>query len=188
MHGAAPHSFCQWMLLSFQTTAMKILLAILTLGLVEMTLHAETLAQMAAESAEISVDRMMKTPLITTPGEKNWLQVPTSLTKFKAQIFTPLKDQEGQADIVVIKDGFMLLACNYADQGSDLGNWRAHVTDQTGMEKKGWQVLTEHELGGKLVQGDHRVQVIFYKKVIRGEHFILRCNKYDPPYEIVLQR
>jgi hypothetical protein len=154
----------------------------------ELGARAETLAQMAAEPAGISVERMKSIPLVVSAGEKNWMQVPDKLTTHLASIFKPDKDKEGIADILVQKDGFLLLACNYDYQGNRLGNWKAHVSDAVAMKRKGWKLLSESELGGKLIQGDKRQQVIFYKRVSRGEHLYLRCNKYDPPYPIVLKR
>jgi hypothetical protein len=42
------------------------------------------------------------------------------------------------------------------------------------------------ELGGILVKGDNRAQVVFSKQVRKGDSFRIRCNKYDPPFPILL--
>lgn len=44
---------------------------------------------------------------------------------------------------------------------------------------------TAKDLGGALVKGDNREQVVFVKRVETGERGRLRCNKHDPPFFIV---
>jgi hypothetical protein len=52
--------------------------------------------------------------------------------------------------------------------------------------ENGWQRLSEEDVGGPLIHGSGREQVIFVKQLRKGEELRLRCNKYDPPFLIVL--
>jgi len=51
---------------------------------------------------------------------------------------------------------------------------------------KGWHLFSKNEAGGILVKGDGKTQEVFAKKVKKGDKERIRCNKYDPPYLILL--
>ncbi|MGH8045676.1 MAG: hypothetical protein ACREKL_00390 [Chthoniobacterales bacterium] len=144
------------------------------------------LQEMAANPAGLDVARMKEVPLAIGKGPKAWMEIPKQLTAKSANIFKPDKDMQGHTEFSVTHEGYVLLACNYSYQGNPSGDWQKDVMTERDFKRKGWRVLTKSALGGLLVQGDGRVQVIFWKKVKAGERYDLRCNKYDPPYPILL--
>jgi hypothetical protein len=165
----------------------KSAIAILFAALGTALAQAASLSEMAASPAGLDVARMTEVRLELSPGPKGWMQVPKNLAIDAANIFKPEKDGQGHTELRVTKDGYVLLACNYSYQGNPSGNWQKDVWTEQQFKRKGWRVLSKSVLGGLLVQGDGREQVIFWKKVKAGETYNLRCNKYDPPYPILLR-
>jgi hypothetical protein len=98
----------------------------------------------------------------------------------------PSASTNGAADIEITADGYLLLACNWDYQGNQSGDWEKERWTEGKFKSKGWDRLSKNELGGELVKNDNRAQTIFFKRVKKGEHLRLRCNKYDPPYPILL--
>lgn len=129
---------------------------------------------------------MAPTWFIEGADKWNWSKVPSSLKERGAVVFIPSAPTNGVADFKITKDGYLLLACNYDDQGNRGGNWDEEVWDEKHFKEQGWQRLTESDLGGALVKSDNRAQLILAKQMHRGETMRLRCNKYDPPFPILL--
>jgi len=163
------------------------LMVIACLAMVLCAARAASLSEMASDPAQVRGVGMQASPLVVSPGDKGWAEIPPQLTAHHAMILRPLKDQLGHAVLTVTKSGYLLLACNYARQGNASGDWKKSVWTERDFKKREWGVADKKALGGELVQGDGRVQVIFYKKVRKGEVLDLRCNKYDPPYPILLR-
>ncbi|MEX2578153.1 MAG: hypothetical protein WD342_03775 [Verrucomicrobiales bacterium] len=146
-------------------------------------IHAATLA---TNPARIEAARMTEVPLVLSEVKKGWIEIPLLLKTWSATIFKPDADQLGVARIKVLESGYLLLACNFDYQGNRSGDWTREVMSRNDFLKGGWKELEASRLGGELIQQDNRSQVIFYKQVQKGETFSLRCNKYDPPYPILL--
>lgn len=144
----------------------------------------------AATPAAITVINMEPRPLVKSSDENGWLTVPDNLTRYAASIYFPVQGQgggtNGVADITVVKSGYLLLACNYYYQGNSSGDWQKEVWDAKEFKRKGWRPLTKTDLGGLLLNHGNQEQTVFYKKVEAGQNVRLRCNKYQPPYPIVL--
>jgi hypothetical protein len=98
----------------------------------------------------------------------------------------PRANTNGIADITVNGDGYFIVACNYDYEGNQQGDWKKDVWDERKFKSKGWNVLGKTELEGQLVSGGNLTQILFLKKVKKGEELHLRCNKYNPPYPIVV--
>ena len=79
-----------------------------------------------------------------------------------------------------------MLAVNYDYQGNKDGDWDKEVWTARDFKSKGWNQLDAKELGGDLVKADGRAQTIFAKRLKKGTKDRIRCNKYDPPYVILL--
>ncbi len=136
--------------------------------------------------ATIEIINMSPAPLVAGTDQKGWAKVPAQLTANGASIFMPTGGTTGVADIKVTGDGYLLVACNYDYQGNKGGKWDDEDWDERKFKTKGWHMMSKNELGGDLVKGDGRQQTVFSKQVRKGETFRLRCNKYDPPYPILL--
>lgn len=149
-------------------------------------MHAADLQAIAKTSATISVLNMQPVPLVISADKTGWARIPTLLSNNGATIFAPTASTNGAADIEVTADGYLLLACNWDYQGNQSGDWEKERWTESKFKSKGWDRLNKNELGGELVKNDNRAQTIFVKRVKKGEHLRLRCNKYDPPYPILL--
>lgn len=136
--------------------------------------------------ASISVVNMQPVPLVVSASKEGWARIPTALENKGATIYSPTASTNGVADIEVSADGYLLLACNWDYQGNQSGEWEKERWTESKFKAKGWSRLSKNELGGELVKNDNRAQTLFFKKVKKGEKFRLRCNKYDPPYPILL--
>jgi hypothetical protein len=147
---------------------------------------AADLRAIAKTSATISVLNMQPVPLVISADKNGWARIPTALLNSGATIFTPTASTNGAADIVIEADGYLLLACNWDYQGNQSGDWEKERWTESKFKSKGWERLSKKELDGELVKNDNRAQTIFFKRVKKGEHLRLRCNKYDPPYPILL--
>ncbi len=135
--------------------------------------------------AELDVFNMEPIPLSAGVGKKAWVRIPDQLEQQSMLIYMPTGPCNGVADYKVTRAGFLLVACNYDYQGHGNGDWQKRSWEVDDFKDNGWRELTEAQLGGVLVKGDNREQIIFIKRVSEGENGRLRCNKYDPPYFIV---
>ncbi len=150
-------------------------------------LHAVDLSEIAAAPAAINAVKMEPTKLAVSAEKKGWLAVSDGLLSHSAVIYRPVIDHLGIADFTVTRSGYLLLACNFDYQGNESGEWQKEAWDERKFKLKGWKALKNSALGGALIQSDKREQILFWKKVSAGERFVLRCNKYDPPYPIVFR-
>ncbi len=151
--------------------------------------YAADFEGMKRTPAQIEVVNMQPTPLVESPDKKGWARVPAQLTKYKATVYMPAEGgTNGVADIKVTGDGYLMVACNYDYQGNTQGKWDEEDWNESYFKKKGWRKLSKTELGGILVKGDNREQVIFYKQLKKGDALRIRCNKYDPPFPILLPK
>ena len=149
--------------------------------------YGVNLEKLASEAATIKAVVMNPVDLETGEGKKAWIEIPELLDVHNATIFEPDRDQLGVAEFRVTKGGYVLLACNFDYQGNPSGGWVDEALSKEEFRRMGWREIRKpKKIGGLLVQSDKRVQTIFFKKVHRGEYFNLRCNKYDPPYPILL--
>jgi hypothetical protein len=124
--------------------------------------------------------------LLTASEESGWERVPPALEKRPAYIHSDREDTyNGVADIDVTRDGILLVACNYGDQGNGGGDWDEKRWTKEQFIENGWTLVPDEDLGGVLVKKGGREQVVFLKHVKNGENYRLRCNKYDPPFAIV---
>jgi hypothetical protein len=166
---------------------MNILFHIITIaGAVCAITRAPDLKSIKRTPARIEVINMQPTPLVAGTDKKGWAAVPAELTKHGALIYMPSGSTNGVADIKVTGDGFLMLAVNFDYQGNSGGKWRDEVWSEKKFATNGWHLLSETELGGVLVNGGNRAQVIFAKQLRKGETLRIRCNKYDPPYPLLL--
>jgi hypothetical protein len=138
-------------------------------------------------SAQIKVLHMEPVPLAVGSDAKGWAKIPDQLASRGAVIFMPSGNTDGVAVIEVTGDGILLLACNFDYQGNSSGDWKKDLWSQRNFRTRGWKQMSQSQLGGELVKGDKRAQVIFSKHVRKGDAFRLRCNKYDPPFAILLK-
>lgn len=149
-------------------------------------LQAADWGTMERDPARIEVLNMQPVPLVVSSDKKGWARVPDQFINNRAVIYMPTGGTEGVADIKVLADGYLLVACNYEYQGNKGGNWDEEAWNEKKFKAKGWHLMSKSEVGGVLVKGDGRDQVILSKQVHRGESIRIRCNKYDPPYPILL--
>ena len=164
---------------------MKTLLSCLLL--LPSLLHAADWRTLAKTPATISVVNMKPAPLAVSAHKEGWARIPAVLTTNGATIFMPSASTNGVADIEVQADGYLFIACNWDYQGNQSGEWEKERWTESRFKSKGWDRLTKGELGGELVSNNsNRVQTLFFKKVKKGERLRLRCNKYDPPFPILL--
>ncbi len=135
---------------------------------------------------EITVLFMKPKPLVVNEEKIGWARVPAMFSDRDAVIYMPENEHLGAADIQVMSDGYLFLACNWDYQGNQSGDWATEAWDEQKFQSEGWKKLTKEELGGDLIRNNNRVQKVFVKAVKKGEALRLRCNKYDPPYPILL--
>ena len=110
-----------------------------------------------------------------------WARVPNALVG--ASIFaTPPTGANGIADFKVTKSGQIYLALNYDYQGNSSGGWTEERWMPGDFMAAGWAQVR----GAQMVAWSNRTYSIFTRKVEQGEQFRLRCNKYEPPYVILL--
>lgn len=142
----------------------------------------------AKSPAEITVLQMQPQPLTVSADENGWARVPPMLSQHGAVVFMTPNKSLGIADIQVTADGYLLIACNWDYQGNSSGDWDKEAWDERKFRSKGWDKLTKGELGGELIRNNNnRVQTLFFKRVKKGDSFRLRCNKYTPPFPILLR-
>jgi hypothetical protein len=110
-----------------------------------------------------------------------WARVPEIL--LGALIYTgDWKRSNGVADFKVTQSGRIFLALNYDYQGNGSGNWTEDRLLAGQFMARGWAQVR----GAEMVAWNNRSFSIFTRVCEQGEHFRLRCNKYEPPYVIVL--
>lgn len=158
-------------------------LAILAVSIAEAS--AVDLDVVKRTPARIEVVNMQPVALSAGTDKKGWARVPANLTKNGAVVYMPTGNTNGVADIRVMVDGYLLLACNYDYQGNSGGSWDEEDWNERKFRSKGWRKLSKGDLGGDLVKGDNREQIVFVKQVRKGDALRIRCNKYDPPFPIV---
>lgn len=164
----------------------------LLLTLAVFVLHAQAQGAdwnaIAKSPAEITVLQMQPQPLTVSADENGWARIPPMLLQHGAVVFMTPNKYLGVADIQVTADGYLLIACNWDYQGNSSGDWDKEVWDERKFRSKGWDKLMKGELGGELIKNkNNRVQTLFFKRVKKGDTFRLRCNKYDPPFPILLR-
>jgi hypothetical protein len=175
------------------STKMKthfIALALLATSLVPAL--AADLPELAASPAAISVKNGKLVPLVVSTEKKGWAKIPPELAAFKPTIFAPNNGVQGNGaqgftEFDVLADGYVLIACNFEKQGNPSGDWTKDAWSEDDFKNHGWLALDPSALTGSLTRGDDRQQIIFYKKVQKSETYHLRCNKYDPPFPLLLQ-
>lgn len=164
----------------------RFLLCLLISLPVQLSLAADWDA-IAKAPPEIAVLQMKVKPLVVSADKDGWARIPDMLSQRGAVIYMPDDGHLGVADIQVISDGYLFIACNWDYQGNQSGDWDKDAWDERKFKSKGWDKLTKGELGGELIRNNNgRVQTVFVKRVKKGDTFRLRCNKYDPPYPILL--
>jgi hypothetical protein len=139
--------------------------------------------------AKISVINMTSKPLVASGAKEGWAKLPSRFADYDVTIYMPPKGDNttnGVADITVHEDGYLMLACNYDYQGNKSGDWQQDVWDKSKFQSKGWRVIGKGVTGTDLISGQNRAQIIFGKEVKKGDTFRLRCNKYDPPFPILV--
>jgi len=121
---------------------------------------------------------------ITTKDEEGkWARVPEILVG--ASIYTrEVRPSNGVADFTVTKSGRIFLALNYDYQGNSSGGWTNERLSAGQFMARGWAQVR----GAKLISWNNRTYPLFTRVCKEGEHFRLRCNKYEPPYAIVLDK
>lgn len=131
---------------------------------------------------------MQSVPLVPGEGKLGMTEVPKQFLDYQTVIFVPdnLKTDpaNGQAEYEVISDGYLIIACNFGNQGSGT-KLLPYYWPQNQFVANGWNEIAPAEVGGVLVHGGARPQVLFLKRATKGERGHLRCNKYHPPFFIV---
>lgn len=141
---------------------------------------------MKRNPAAIEVVNMQPTPLVASSGKDGWAKIPDQLARYNPVIYKATGGTNGVTDLTVLADGWLIVSCNYDYQGNNSGTWDEEVWSEKKFKAKGWHELSKNELGGVLVKGDNREQTLFCKQVRRGDKLRIRCNKYDPPFPILL--
>lgn len=143
-----------------------------------------------AKPAGVEVKKMKLVPLVVSTNALGWEDVPPVFRERSAQIMAltvPAGVETGVAEYTVRSSGYALIACNFGYQGNNSGDWQSSRWQPSDFAANGWTSIPQTELGGFLTSVDvHRVQVIFWKNLAAGETGRIRCNKYYPPYFIVL--
>ena len=118
----------------------------------------------------------------TENAEKGpWARVPNAL--LGASIYaTPRTGANGTADFTATQSGQIYLALNYDYQGNGSGGWTEERWMAADFMAAGWAQVR----GAQMVAWNNRTYPIFTRKVEKGEKFRLRCNKYEPPYVILI--
>ena len=137
------------------------------------------------EAKPATVDMMLLKPArLKESADKEqgrWARVPNELVG--ASIFaTPPTGANGTADFKVTKGGQIYLALNYDYQGNGSGGWTEERWMPEDFMAAGWAQVR----GAQMVAWNNRTYSIFTRKAEKGEQFRLRCNKYEPPYVILL--
>ena len=94
--------------------------------------------------------------------------------------------KSGYIEYTVKRDGWLLVACNYAYQGNKSGGWIEERWEPKDFEKNGWKHLDSKRMGFAAIDEWNAMSYIFAKFVKAGETQRLRCNKYGAPRLITL--
>ncbi|MBI5395573.1 MAG: SUMF1/EgtB/PvdO family nonheme iron enzyme [Verrucomicrobia bacterium] len=121
-----------------------------------------------------------------------WRRVPQKLKEYNAQILIENRwnggdPRRGVVNFSVKKAGWALLACYFGWAGGP-GDWESERWKEEDFRNHGWRVLKPAHMGGTLISGTDREQVVFTKWLAAGETGRYRCSKYGPPNFIILQR
>ena len=147
---------------------------------------AKPAARLRNASAQVKAIAFEPVILKESNDKNGWQRIPDVFKRRRTVIYTGTGKDNGVADFDVIKDGIIFLACNFDYQGNSSGNWVNTRWTKEQFIENGWTKVPPKQLGGVLVSAGGKEQVIFKKQVKRGENYRLRCNKYEPPYVIVL--
>lgn len=150
------------------------------------SVHAADWEAMKRNPATIEVINMQPTPLVASSDKQGWAKIPDQLAKYNPVVYKPTGGTNGVTDITVLADGWLIVSCNYDYQGNKGGDWDEEVWSEKKFKTKGWHLLSKNELGGLLVKCDNREQSLFSMQVKKGDKLRIRCDKYDPPYPILL--
>jgi hypothetical protein len=136
-----------------------------------------------AKPAAVKMMLLKPARLVETENSEKgpWARVPNAL--LGASIYaTPRTGANGTADFTVTKSGQIYLALNYDYQGNGSGGWTEERWMAADFMAAGWAQVR----GTQMVAWNNRTYPIFTRKVEKGETFRLRCNKYEPPFVILL--
>ncbi len=135
-------------------------------------------------AAEIEVKGLEGIPLVAGKEKGDWKDLPKLFRKGAVIFGKAAKDgtpTRGVADITVKRSGVMYVVCDYHYQGNSGGGWMETRWTKDQFVKNGWKFV------GDLEKNSGNKFPVFMKKVKAGEKYSLRCNKYSPPYPIVVK-
>ncbi|MBL68207.1 MAG: hypothetical protein CMO74_07110 [Verrucomicrobiales bacterium] len=92
------------------------------------------------------------------------------------------KRTNGNADFEITRTGRVYLALNYDYQGNSSGGWTEERLSAGQFMARGWAQVK----GMEIIGWNNRSHQIFTRECRKGETFRLRCNKYEPPYIILM--
>jgi len=124
-------------------------------------------------------------------GKYTWTGVPQKLIDNDARIYLQDGFPNGLSKFTVTREGWLIVGVNYSYQGNSGGDWQKERWDLEKFQSEGWAVIKDEDSGGRLVKDndartEERSQTLLARFVEKGESFRLRCNKYDPPFLIIL--
>lgn len=128
-----------------------------------------------------------------TWGKYLWSSVPQKLVDHGAEVYFYEGFANGLSEFEVLREGWLIIGVNYSYQGNSSGDWEDERWDLDKFQSEGWQLIDDNDAGGSLTKdnearSEKRSQTLLTKFVKEGETLSLRCNKYDPPFLIVLGR
>ena len=88
------------------------------------------------------------------------------------------------ANFTVTKSSRIFLALNYDYQGNSSVGWTAERLSAGQFMARDWARVRSAEM----ISCNNRTYRLFTRVGKAGERFRLRCNKYEPPYVIVLDK
>lgn len=126
-------------------------------------------------------------------GKYTWTAVPQKLLDNGAKIYLQDGFPNGLSQFTVIREGWLIVGVNYSYQGNSGGGWQEERWNLKKFESEGWKVISDGDAGGSLIKDndvrtEERSQTLLARFVEKGESLRLRCNKYDPPFLILLGR
>lgn len=140
--------------------------------------------------ASVEVRNMKLVPLVVGTNRLDWAVVPDFFRERKAQIMAltvAAGVETGEAEFKVGTSGYVIVGCGYGYQGNPSGDWEPTRWSASDFEARGWSPIPPSAVGGTLTMVDvNRVMTLFWKRVTAGETGRIRCNKYYPPFFIVL--
>lgn len=158
-------------------------------GVFTLTSSSPVLDKILKSPAKFEAEEMKRHRLEETTTSHLWGKVPAKLLELKLDIYMPENlryPKTPTLNLRIKRSGYLVIACDFNPQGSNDG-WMEASWDQEKFESNGWEVLRESQLGGEMVfNWDSKKQVVLVKEVKEGEILNLRCNKYFPPFPIVI--